>query len=688
LNIIRQVFGLHKEKVFIKVRTQQKGNQQYEKQSDRGTLQDVREGKAHLLVNLTDYLDTGLFLDHRPMRQKIAAEDEVKKGVEARGPQYGFTNGGLVAIDPTNGNILAMVGSKDYYDKEHSGQVNIATRLRQPGSSFKPIVYAAGFLKGYTPEMTMWDVDTKFKTELGKDYEPKNYSFKENGPVSARTALQGSLNIPAVKMLYLVGVSRVLDFAEQLGYTTFSDRSRFGLALVLGGGEVKLLEHVHSYATFANQGKQAPLVSILKVEDSKGSVLEEWKPEEAKDVVDKNVALTLTDVLTDNNARAYIFGTKNSLTLPDRPVAAKTGTTNDFHDAWTLGYVPQLAAGVWVGNMDNAEMKRGADGSVIAAPIWQGFMKRATKDMPVQNFEKPVPPDTTRPILLGKAVEAKVKVDKVTGKLATAFTPAELVEERVVHEAHSELWYLDKDDPRGPPPSNPADDPQYNNWEAGVQAWVAKSNWNTTSTAPTESDDVHTADNQPKVTLFSPTTNQTLGSREPIVSLSVSAPRIITKVQGTINGIDVGTALGNVSNFSLHIPNSIAVGFHDLTVTAYDDVGNQGSATVTINLTAEGLPMTVTVASPQAGSFLTPGSFPVPIKIVATDIGGVKSVDVFQEETQSGDTRLLASEPTPSSHEINLKWPLPPNGNYYLYAVLTLTDGTKLEGPRITVHVQ
>ncbi|MEO5928166.1 MAG: transglycosylase domain-containing protein [Patescibacteria group bacterium] len=616
------------------------------------------------------------------------AEEEVRKGVESRGPQYGFTNGGLVALDPTNGNILAMVGSADYYDKDHSGQVNIATRLRQPGSSFKPIVYAAGFLKGYTPEMTMWDVDTKFKTDFSRDYEPKNYSFKENGPVSARMALQGSLNIPAVKMLYLVGVSRVLDFAEQLGYTTFADRSRFGLALVLGGGEVKLLEHVHAYATFAANGKQAPLVSILKVEDPKGSILEEWKPADPKDVLDKNVALTLTDVLIDNNARAYIFGTKNSLTLPDRQVAAKTGTTNDFHDAWTLGYTPQLAAGVWVGNMDNTEMKRGADGSVIAAPIWQAFMKRATKDMPVQAFEKPAPSDTNRPILLGKAVEAKVKVDKVTGKLATQFTPPDLVEERVVHQAHSELWYLDKDDPRGPPPSNPAEDPQYNNWEAGVQAWVIKNNWNTTSSAPTESDDVHTAENQPKITIQSPSQNQTFTSREPNVSVSVTAPRIITKIVATMNGVDVGSAIGNVSNFTLHIPNTVSIGFHDLTLTAYDDVGNQGSATVTINLTAESLPMSVTVASPQAGSFLSPGSFPVQVKVVTSDLGGVMNLSIFQEETQSGDTRLLASEPAPTTHETTVSWQLPPNGNYYLYGVLTLQDGTKVEGSRITVHVQ
>lgn len=616
------------------------------------------------------------------------AEEEVAKGVDERGERFGFTNGGLVAIDPKTGHVLAMVGSKDFFDEEHDGQVNVTVRPRQPGSSFKPIVFAAGFLKGYTPEMTLWDVNTKFKTDL-KDYEPKNYNLKENGPISARMALQGSLNIPAVKMLYLVGVGRVLDVAEELGYTTFADRSRFGLALVLGGGEVKLIEHVHAYATIANEGKRAPLVSILKVEDSKGSALQEWKPEDPKEVFDRNVALTLTDVLSDNNARAYIFGTKNSLTLPDRAVAAKTGTTNDYHDAWTIGYVPQLAAGVWVGNMDNTEMKRGADGSVIAAPIWQAFMRRATKDTPIEPFAKPTPPDTTKPILLGKVAESLVKVDKVTGKLATPFTPPELIEERMYRDAHSELWYLDKDDPRGPAPTNAGDDPQFASWEAAVKDWAMRTNWNATSSAPTESDDVHTADNQPKLTILSPSSNTTFSSRTPSVSVSVTAPRIITRIEASINGIDVGSSLGGGTTFNLSIPNAISVGYHDLTLTAVDDVGNRGSAVVTINLTADSLPQSIRVEYPHGGDYISPGTFPVMIQLATTDLTGVRSIEVFQEETQTGDTRLIASEPSPGGHELTVKWGAPPpTGNYYLYGVLTTNDGTQIQGAKITVHVQ
>lgn len=619
---------------------------------------------------------------------QVIAEEEVKKGVDDRGKQYGFTNGGLAAIDPKTGHILAMVGSKDFFDEETDGQVNVTIRPRQPGSSFKPIVYAAGFLKGYTPEMTLWDVNTKFKTDL-KDYEPKNYNLKENGPVSARMALQGSLNIPAVKMLYLVGVGRILDFAEQLGYSTFGDRSRFGLALVLGGGEVKLLEHVHAYSAFANEGKQASMVSILKVEDSKGEILEEWKSEDPKEVVERNVALQLTDVLSDNNARAFTFGTKNFLTLPDRAVAAKTGTTNDFHDAWTVGYTPQIAAGVWVGNMNNDEMKRGADGSVIAAPIWQAFMRRATKDMPVESFTKPAPSDTNKQILLGRAVEAKIKVDKVTGKLATAFTPPELVEERVFRDAHSELWYIDKDDPRGPAPSNPADDPQYTNWEAAVRAWAVKENWNATSTPPTETDDVHTPENQPKIVILSPSQNGTLDSRNPVISVSVTAPRLITAIEASMNGISVGSSPGSQPVFTLHIPNSVAVGYHDLTITATDDVGNRATAIVTVNLVADSAPASIYLDSPTNGSRISASSFPVTVRLVMTEPANVQGIELFQEETQTGDTRLVASESAPNGSQLNVKWnTTPPSGKYYLYGVIAAKDGSKLVGPRIMVTVE
>lgn len=616
------------------------------------------------------------------------AQDEVEKGVNTRGEKYKFTNASLVALDPKTGQILSMVGSKDFFDEEHDGQVNVALRLRQPGSSFKPIVYTAGFLKGYTPEMTLWDVNTRFKTDL-KNYEPKNYDLSEHGPVSLRRALQGSLNIPAVKMLYLVGVGNVLDFADKLGYTSFADRGRFGLALVLGGGEVKLLEHAHAYAAFASEGKQYPLASILKVEDSSGAVLEEWKASEGTQVFDRNAALQISNVLSDNVARSYIFGGKNYLTLSDRQVAAKTGTTNNFHDAWTMGYTPNLVAGVWVGNNDNSEMKRGADGSVIAAPIWQGFMSRATKTLPKESFVPPAPTNTDKAYLLGKATERVVKVDKVTGKLATDFTPPDLVEMRPVREAHSELWYLDKDNPHGPIPSDPTRDPQFSYWESAVQAWATRTSWNATSSAPTEVDDVHTPDNQPQITIVSPQTNSTLTQRDFMLQVNVTSQRRLTRFEVSLDNQLIGSALGDIFQFPVHIPANVTVGFHDLGVTAIDDVGNRGSANITINLLPDQVASGISITSPQNDAHVSSNEFPSHVDVSLDTIANVENVNIYLEENVTGDTRLLASVFHPSSLNLNVAWNTAPTaGTYNLYVVVTKSNGTTSISPRQRVVVE
>ncbi|MDP2933017.1 MAG: transglycosylase domain-containing protein, partial [bacterium] len=229
-----------------------------------------------------------------------AAEEAVANGLP-KIESYGGGNASLVAIDPKTGQILAMVGSRDYFDKDHDGAVNVALRPRQPGSSFKPIVYTAGFIKGYTPTTILYDVVTTFKN-YPEDYEPHNYDGKGRGPVTVRQALQGSLNIPAVKMIYLTGISKVLDLADSLGYTTLKDRSRFGLSLVLGGGEVKLLEHTAAYATLANQGVHQDPVAVLKVEDANGLMLEEWIPRQGRAAIDPKITATVTGVLQDNGA--------------------------------------------------------------------------------------------------------------------------------------------------------------------------------------------------------------------------------------------------------------------------------------------------------------------------------------------------------------------------------------------------
>jgi 1A family penicillin-binding protein len=309
------------------------------------------------------------------------AEEIVKKWTEINAKKYGGTNAALVALDAPTGQILAMVGSKDYFDKSIDGNVNVALRIRNPGSSFKPIVYAAAFQKGYTPNTIIFDLPTRFPTTSGI-YEPKNYDNTTRGPLTFKKALAGSINIAAVKVLYLTGLNRVLDLAQMMGYTTLTKRQDYGLALALGGGGVKLLEHTAAFAIFAQEGEKNPVTPFLKIENSKGEVLLEYKKRSQR-VLDPEIARKINDILSDNQARSFVFGSHSYLYLGSRPVAAKTGTTNDFRDGWVVGYTPSLVTGVWVGNSNNEPMYRGAAGVNVAGPIWHEFMSESLANKPI-----------------------------------------------------------------------------------------------------------------------------------------------------------------------------------------------------------------------------------------------------------------------------------------------------------------
>ncbi|HEU0050731.1 MAG TPA: PBP1A family penicillin-binding protein [Patescibacteria group bacterium] len=619
--------------------------------------------------------------------KQMAAEDEIKKGVDARGKQYKFSNAALVSLDPTNGQILAMVGSKDFFDTANDGQVNVTLRPRQPGSSFKPIVYAVGFMKGFLPDTTLWDVNTTFKTDT-KPYQPHDYDLKERGPVSIRQALQGSLNIPAVEMLYLDGVGRVLDFAETLGYTTLSDRSRFGLSLVLGGGEVTPIEHANAYAAFADEGIHYPTSAILEVDDPNGTTLEKWQQPEGTRVMDPQISRLISNVLSDNAARAYIFGAQNYLTLPDRPVAVKTGTTNDYHDAWTVGYTPNLVTAVWVGNNNNDAMKRGADGSIVAAPIWQGYMKRATKDLPIQTFTQPDPPTTDKPALLGKAVQQTIQIDTVSGLRATEYTPLEDIVNQTFYEAHTILYYVDKDDPTGPPPSNPADDPQFANWEAAVQSWVQRTGWHTTSTAPTGYDNVHVPGTQPQISISQPANNQTINARDLSIAADVSSQRTITRVEASLDGVPLGTLSGSPFILAAHIPDSIDAGTHQLTIRAFDDLGNAGTASESVNLTAARIngPQ-ITIDAPAPETSWSRASFPHVVDVHAIDPTIYPHIDVSFIGSD-GINRSAGSEMNPNSNPIHIQIPLgPPAGRYLMVVSGTTSDGSRTDTAQLYVTI-
>jgi membrane peptidoglycan carboxypeptidase len=533
-------------------------------------------------------------------KNKIAQE-EIAKFLKDNGERYNAGNAALVSIDPKTGQVLTMVGSKDYFGKsEPEGctpgkncvfepNTNVALRPRQPGSSFKPFVYTAGFEKGYTPETLLYDTITNFDPRPGQSYIPKNYDGKERGPITVRSALQGSLNIPAVKMLYLVGIDSMVEFAQRFGYTTLSDKDRLGLSMVLGGGEIILLEHTAAYAALANDGAYNAPTFILNVKDSQGNELYAWK-QQTKKVLENTVAHQITNVLADNAARAYVFGANSTLVLPGREAAAKTGTTNDYRDGWTMGYVPQLVTGVWSGNNNNAPMKS-AGGSIAAGPIWNAYMRRALDKQPVIAFAKP--PDNTakKPVLRGSnGGRVVMKVDTFSGKLATDATPPELVEERTYIQAHDILHYVDKNNPQGPEPSNPSADPQYQLWETGVQDWINKMRQTSTSTIsfeapPTEFDDVHTRELQPSVSLLTPTPNTSVIVKSIGVDVRASAPRGINRVVYLVDGREVGSATSFPFALNLDLA-GFANGSHTLQARAYDDIGNRGESevvTFTIN---------------------------------------------------------------------------------------------------------
>lgn len=391
-------------------------------------------------------------------------------------------NAALVALNPQTWEILAMVGSPDYFNPAIDGAVNAALALRQPGSAIKPLTYAAAFTPGsdglgaaqgsplLTPASMIPDVRTAFPTRQGLPYVPINYDHRFHGPVSAREALAQSLNVPAVRVLQMVGVDRLVGLANDLGLSSFGTGERFGLALTLGGGEVRLLELTAAYAAFANGGRSVEPFAVREVRDRSGALRYRHPAADAAgqaasstQVLDPAVAYLITDILSDPLARAPAFGSSSVLNL-SRPAAVKTGTSSNWRDVWTVGYTPQLVTGVWVGNADGRPMQNisGVEG---AGPIWHDFMERALRGQPVIPFEEPpglerarvcVPsgllptpycPRTRTEIFLAGTVPTEpdswyrpFRVDAATGGPAGPDTPPERVVERVYVVPPAELW--------------------------------------------------------------------------------------------------------------------------------------------------------------------------------------------------------------------------------------------------------
>lgn len=338
---------------------------------------------------------TTLDLDWQGHAERAVARhlEQLQSGEYGLG--HNVNNAALIALDPHTGEIMALVGSPDYFDAASGGAINMSLAPRQPGSALKPIIYAAALdpnlqnaaASPWTAATMLLDVSTSFLTQDGKAYVPANYDLQEHGPVLVREALGSSLNIPAVLTLDHVGLERVFDDARKLGITTLEDPNEYDLSLALGGGAVRLIELTAAYGAFANGGYRLSPTSVLEVSDFQGNLLYSPPPVEQVRVLDERLAWLISDILSDNDARIIGFGEISSLRL-DRPAAVKTGTTSNFHDNWTVGYTPELVAGVWVGNTSYEPM-RDVNGLTGAAPIWHSFIRTVLTGKPESEFTQP-----------------------------------------------------------------------------------------------------------------------------------------------------------------------------------------------------------------------------------------------------------------------------------------------------------
>lgn len=626
-------------------------------------------------------------------KQEIA-EEMITKYAEKNEKNYQATNASLISLDPKTGQILAMVGSRDYFSDEIDGQVNITTSKRQPGSSLKPIVYAAAFIKGYTPNTILYDVVTNFSHDPDEPYEPHNYDNQEHGPVTIRKALAGSLNIPAVKMIYLAGIDNVLNLAEDLGYTTLSERNRFGLSLVLGGGEIKLIEHTNAYSAFAREGKINPISAILKIEDKNGKIIEEFKEEEKKEkrILDPKIARLINDILSDNEARAFAFGAQNWLTLGERPVAAKTGTTDDYRDAWTIGYTPSIVTGVWVGNNNNTPMKRGAAGGTVAAPIWHDYMQKVLGDTPIEYFKAPPEIKTGKPVLDGE-IEAgeKIKIDIASGLLATEYTPESFIEERIYKRVHSILYYIDKNDPLGKQPKNPEKDPQFELWESRVLNWAKSATSTSPAEPPTEYDNLHKPENQPTFEILSPSNNQTIMEPFIIARIKASAPRGINRAEYYIDD----NLIMNNNAYPFNLEKQIGFlnnGFHNLKIRVCDDIDNCSEKSLEFNLILDeeqqsSEEINIAWIEPDNGLAINNIDFPLTLKMKVVNPIQTAKIDIYLIKEDGTENLIATLQPVEKEVTEGAWKKIPASGTYKIYGQAHGWNGQTKKSEEITITI-
>lgn len=460
------------------------------------------------------------------------AESIVGSYVKSNEKKFNASNGSLTAVDPRTGQILVMVGSRDYFDKEIEGNFNVATARRQPGSAFKPFVYATGFNKGMTPSTPVYDVPTQFNascnalnvpTSSGADcYNPQNYEGGFKGLMSIRTALAESRNVPAVRILHIAGINDSIKTAESMGVQNLGTATQYGLSLALGGGEVSVLDMTSAYGVFANSGERAKTTPVLKIETNDEVVVEEFSTS-TKQVIPRQTALLMNDVLSDPYARASIFGSRY---FGDREVAIKTGTTNSSRDAWILGYTPSISVGAWMGNNNNKPMVQQASARIIG-PMWKEFMDYVLTKVSDESFESPESTSSsTKPFLTG------------------AWRGPQ-------NEVHSELYWLNRNDVQGTAPGYNSRDPLFNLFENGVLNWASNQGSSLTNSSTVNSNTTSTG-----FTINSPQNGSSYGSNDRVTINISGFSDQTTQVEYYVNNKLIGKSTESPYSFSF-IPSSI-----------------------------------------------------------------------------------------------------------------------------------
>ena len=387
-----------------------------------------------------------------------------------------------------------------------------------------------------------------------------------------------------------------------------------------------------------------------------------------------------------------MFGAGSYLQLGERPVAAKTGTTNDYIDGWLMGYPPSLAVGVWVVNNDNTPMNR-AGGSIGAGPIWSGFMTRVLQGKAIEYFTSPVIEATGKAVLDGSIGSTTVVIDRASGKLATEYTPDSYREERTYAQYHSILHYVDRDDPTGPVPEHPEDDEMYASWEAGITTWLQKKQEETgtpilNEEPPTEEDDLHVPKNFPSVRITNPDNNHDLDTRSFTISVSADAPRGVSRAEFYIDGQYLGSDSNSPWSLATTIPSSISRGVHTLKVVAYDDIDNSGSDTVTIQLNADAGSESLELIDPKNGQTIERQSETYTVVVSLKDPEGYRSVSLYAEDLSTGSTTLASQTLDPSSPFLTFDWSLPASGTWALSAKAISDDGsTELSTAGVLVEI-